>query len=552
MSDRYNSRREGPRGEDPRCRSERRGDPGRAASRSRGSSQDTDRRYSRDYDRNGSGGRRQNSNRRKKSHKGLGALIGLVIVLFLVAGGGYAFMRHYYGSHFYNGTTINGLSVGGKTVYDAKFQIQSKIRNYSLKCLERGGNSEEITGNELYMEYVDDGSIGQLLEEQNPDLWLFELPKDHNYKLDITYDFDESGMDQVMNEMNCFQPDNVTPPTSATVGLKDDVFAVIEGDPGTTLDRDKTREALIRAVKRGDTEIDFDKLGLYTIVTQEADRTALQQKADALNQMLNTNVYFDFVDRKYTVDRDVVMTFIQQGADGSYSLMQSAVHSWVNQMALETDTYAQPHEFRTTGGKTITLNEDFDDRFVPDYGWAMKVDETTNVLMQAIQTGTTGELTPLYTFTAQDRSSNDIGDTYVEICIEKQEMWCYKDGQLIVDTPVVTGNHAAGTDTPSGGVYAIDAKQSDRNFEKAHDVHVDYWLPFIASCGIHDAYWRTDADYANKQTWLTNGSNGCINTPHDAAAAIYEVMDIGYPVVVYYSEDQVKGTDPPNNVGYEE
>lgn len=498
------------------------------------------------------GGQRTAARRKKKNHKGLGALIGLLIVLVAVLIGGYYFMMRYYTTHFYNGTTINGVQVGGKTGRDAKFTIRSKIRSYKLTCKERNDKTESITGNEIYMEYQDDGSIDQILEGQDPRLWPVHLTGEKDYKLKITYDFDQSAIDQVMNEMDCFQPANVTPPTTATVALVDDSFQVVPGDEGTTLDRDKTREALIRAIKKGDQEIDFEAEGLYTSLNTEANLGELQQKADTFNQMLSTNVTFDFVDRQYTVDRETVESFFQKGEDGNYSLSQANVHSWVNQMALETDTYARPHEFKTTGGKVITLNEGFDDRFVPDYGWAMKVEDTTNVLMQAIQAGTQGELEPLYTFTARDRSSNDIGDTYVEVCIEQQRMWCYQDGQLVVDTPVVTGNHAEGTDTPSGGVYAIDAKQSDRNFEKSHDVHVDYWLPFVASCGIHDAYWRSDAEFNNPDTWKTNGSNGCVNTPHDAAEKIYNVMDIGYPVIVYYSEDQVKGTDPPNNVGYEE
>lgn len=44
------------------------------------------------------------------------------------------------------------------------------------------------------------------------------------------------------------------------------------------------------------------------------------------------------------------------------------------------------------------------------------------------------------------------------------------------------------------------------------------------------------------------GSNGCINTPLDAAEQIYGIISIGYPVIVYYSEDQVVGTQPTHEV----
>lgn len=485
-----------------------------------------------------------------RSVKGIGMLIILLLILLFVVAGGYWVMTRYYQTHFFNGATINGVAVGGKTEREARYAIQNKIRSYTLTCLERGGIEEEITGDEIYMEYVDDKAVEQALESQNSALWLFQMGKSKKHTANIQYTFDEDAIDSVMHEMDGFKEQNVAAPVAARIDLKDDAYVVIPGDEGNTLDREKTRAALIAAIKQGKREIDFDKEGLYIALEDHQNTEELQKTADSLNQMLNSNITYDFVDRKYTVDKDTVRSFIQKNAEGNYALNRDQVRSFVNQMALETDTYARPHTFKTSTGRTITLNEGFDDRFVPDYGWAMKVDATTDDLITAIGEGKEGNLEPSYAFKAQDRSSNDIGNTYVEICIEKQEMWCYKDGNLIVDTPIVTGNHARGQDTPSGGVYAIDAKQSDRNFEKAHNVHVNYWLPFIASCGIHDAYWRTDYDYSNKNTWKANGSNGCINTPLDAARKIYEVMDIGYPVVVYYSEDQVKGTDPPNNVGY--
>ena len=44
-------------------------------------------------------------------------------------------------------------------------------------------------------------------------------------------------------------------------------------------------------------------------------------------------------------------------------------------------------------------------------------------------------------------------------------MWCYKDGVLVTETPVTTGNHATGYDTPAGSVWAVDAKKSDCDFK---------------------------------------------------------------------------------------
>ena len=108
---------------------------------------------------------------------------------------------------------------------------------------------------------------------------------------------------------------------------------------------------------------------------------------------------------------------------------------------------------KTSLGATINLNAG------GDYGWCIDKEETTQALLQAIEDETQGNLDPVYLYTANDRSANDIGNTYVEVCISQQKMWCYKDGVLVTETPVTTGNHATGYDTPAGSVWAVDAKK---------------------------------------------------------------------------------------------
>ena len=109
-------------------------------------------------------------------------------------------------------------------------------------------------------------------------------------------------------------------------------------------------------------------------------------------------------------------------------------------------------------------------------------------------------------------------------------MWMYKDGELLVDTPVVTGNVSRGWDTPSG-VYAVDAMMSPYVLTgEDYESDVTYWIPFNGNIGIHDASWRTEF---GGDLYLTEGSHGCVNTPYDQVEIIYQNIGIGAPVVVY-------------------
>ena len=55
-------------------------------------------------------------------------------------------------------------------------------------------------------------------------------------------------------------------------------------------------------------------------------------------------------------------------------------------------------------------------------------------------------------------------------------------------------------------------------------------MPFDDQIGLHDSSWRTE--YAG-DIYLTDGSHGCVNTPLDAIATIYNNITVGTLVVVY-------------------
>ena len=127
----------------------------------------------------------------------------------------------------------------------------------------------------------------------------------------------------------------------------------------------------------------------------------------------------------------------------------------------------------------------------------------------------------------------DVGNTYIEINIKQQHMWFYINGKLYVDTPVVTGMADGVHDTPKG-VHTIFVHQSpSRLVGDTWDVVVQYWMQFTADgCGIHDSTWRASYEYGGN-TYLTNGSHGCVNTPLDKVAKIFKKAHNGTIVVVH-------------------
>ena len=290
----------------------------------------------------------------------------------------------------------------------------------------------------------------------------------------------------------------------------------------------------IKALDAGAASVDLEEKDVYRKPGITQDDEALNGEMAELNHLTAARITYAIGENSYAIDRATLQSWLVQGEDGAYTISQDEAAAFVRHMAYETDTFGLAHTFKTSLGATINLNAG------GDYGWCIDKEETTQALLQAIEDETQGDLDPVYLYTANDRSANDIGNTYVEVCISQQKMWCYKDGVLVTETPVTTGNHATGYDTPAGSVWAVDAKKSDCDF-KLYPSHVMFWLPFNGDVGIHDASWRTE--YGG-DIYLTNGSHGCVNTPYTEAEKVFNAIEIGDPVIVYYSLDDVTGPQP--------
>ena len=58
--------------------------------------------------------------------------------------------------------------------------------------------------------------------------------------------------------------------------------------------------------------------------------------------------------------------------------------------------------------------------------------------------------TPQWTKEGYVTGENDIGSTYVEIDLSAQHLYFIKDGSVIMESPLVSGNMSRGWGTPGG------------------------------------------------------------------------------------------------------
>ncbi len=445
-----------------------------------------------------------------------------VLIIIIIAAALYVAGIVFFRTHFYGAGSVFGISMRMNTVEGLKTAVSDKLGEYRLVVVTRDGD-EFIDAEEMGLVYDDRGEVDELMEEQNPALWLL-MSLTSTSDTDISVAVDEDMLGEAIEGLDCMQPENETAPTDAYLEYEDGSYAIVDDTPGNTLVYDSVYQVVYDAVINGEDEVVLDAAGCYQTPDITSDNEELIAEMDELNNNLTMVITYDFDDRQITAGEDEISAWMQVEDDLTYSWDEDAIKDFVYQMAYDTDTMGLSRTFTTHSGSQISLKGG-------DYGWLINQSSTVEQLIDLLNAGESTTVEPVYRYTAMSRAVNDIGDSYVEVSISDQNMWVYKDGSCVVDTPVVTGKDVEGRRTPSGGVWAIDGKVKDYYLTgQDYNSHVDYWLPFNGNVGIHDADWRSSF---GGDIYKTNGSHGCVNTPPSVMKTVYDNVEKGYPVIVY-------------------
>lgn len=122
--------------------------------------------------------------------------------------------------------------------------------------------------------------------------------------------------------------------------------------------------------------------------------------------------------------------------------------------------------------------------------------------------------------------------TFIYIDISDQTLTYYKKGKVVMTADVVTGRRGA-TDTPTGSFKLRKKRKGIILRGPTWSNYVNYWMAFKGSSyGMHDATWRSSAEFSNHKTYIKNGSHGCVNMRYEDAKALYKKAKKGTRVII--------------------
>lgn len=465
--------------------------------------------------------------KKKKKHILIGGIAIAAIVIIFYFGGWI-----YFSSHYYPKTSIGKISVGWKTVLEADQELETLYETYDLTLtgyVNRTDPIDEEADEPIYeaaeyhlkdlsLEYDADGGTqnsSSLMDSQEPYFWPVLVFR--SFHIEPTVQMDETGIMSKIQELECFQDPEIS--VDAEIVWKNGTFEIIAEIYGTELN-ENVQEDILEAVKEGQVTFDLVPYYIDPEITKENEILLSHQKE--MQEMADLDLYYQFGDQKEVVPADTIAAMLLEDQEGVY-IDEEQVRAFVKELSDEYDTAYSPHTFTTHYGSTITINNG-------DYGWWTDVTSSTETLKDAIEKKQSGEQQFTYFKTAAAYGDRDYGDTYVEVSIASQSLWCYVNGEVVVSCSIISGKVTSGNSTPKG-IYSITYKETGHQMVgEDYDVWTDYWMPFNGNVGLHDASWRSSF---GGNIYVNNGSHGCVNMPVWAARAVFGYVQKGTPVIVY-------------------
>lgn len=478
-------------------------------------------------------------NKEKNRKKKIKVILGICISVFLFLGGGLlAYIHKVDTDTLGRKITIYGLDVSGQNVEKAGQTIRKAFQDKKVVFREDGSQVYQTTVGELGYS-LDEGTLQSALTalKQQRDQTRTFLASWKNYEIEYQVNKDEIAEQAALTEDH-FGEKERTEAQNAEIrySKKKKKFVIVKQVAGTQIDEERLRNYVDKTLEAefqdklltGEVKIDLNQQA-YKQPSVKASKE-LKKELKSLNGQLKkyrkATITYTFGNTTETLDSKTVNSWISiQGT--KIIIDQEQAGTFISQLANKYNTIYVPRTFHTSMGTDVTVEDN-------EYGYRIDQSGELSQLLSDLKSGKDVVREPVYSSKGMQRNgTDDLAGSYIEVSLDAQHLWLYKDGGLVTETDIVSGAPTEERHTYTGA-WPIAYKASPFTLTSdayGYDIKVKYWMPFVYGQGLHDAPWQSA--FGGNRYKTGNGSHGCINLPEEEAAIIYENIDGGYPIIIY-------------------
>ncbi len=474
----------------------------------------------------------------------------LLAIVAIVYGAGVA----YFSSHFYPETTIGSMDISNKSTTEVSELIAQYSNDFTVVVTGLGFDLT-VTPKDADMSSDSDAIAKAAVQEETAWLWPYYLTlpsHDVTECLDATVNNGMLGayITKAVDDFN----KTATPPTNATAvyNKSRNEFVVESEKRGTQIDPKQVIDKVARAITSFETDVHLDSKDLLTADIVASDprfNDALASANTFLKCDLEITVNSRVIDH---IDSDLVSKWIVFDEELNVSLDSESLNAWVDSINTLLNTVGTKRVYTRPDGKSVTISGGA-------YGWSADTSGLLSQVEDAVAHGTTGSYDIPYYQLGNGFNIDAMIDwgAYCDVDLSEQHARYFDaTGALVWESDVVTGTGNSGDATPTGVHMVTLKKQNEilrgplqevevpdpteedpdhvkKEMKPKWESKVAYWIPFIGNAyGLHDATWQSA--FGGTRYLDGFGSHGCVNLPLDKAAELYNIIQVGDPVIVHW------------------
>ena len=452
------------------------------------------------------------------------------MVFLLICLVGYLTIVYFYKDVFMVNTWINGIYCTGKTVDEVNTELLLQTKAPFITIISPNGDNEVINMAEMsyHVDYLE--SLEAHKKNQNVWKWPLYLLNKKDIEILPKRTWNEEHLKKKILSLELVQKE--IPELLQVRIIMSEQGYELSDNLYQVLQPELLAEYVNASFKNGEYIVEMKESGAYLDTEPTSEQMETRKRWEKLQEFLDCGIVYDMGTEKIALTKEHTSHFVLKDGSGNFWMDENGdfqidtkgIEHFVAELAAEYNTCDSTLSFQTTRGETVEV------KYVT-YGTEIDTKAEVEYLKSAFAEKVKEMHVPAYLQEGYVRGKNDIGNTYIEVDMGNQKLYAYKEGQLLLETDIVTGNMKRKWSTPEGVNY-VYAKQKKRVLRgQGYATPVDFWMPVKGSIGLHDADWRKEF---GGDIYLTNGSHGCVNIPPEIMPIIYEEYEIGTPVIMFY------------------
>lgn len=439
---------------------------------------------------------------------------------------------------FMPNTKVNGVDVSLKSTAALAEENANRMKTYSLNVTGENVNATiKASDVDLTVNYGD--YAREAMSKVSPWAWPVTIFTGSNVEIEAPASYDDAKLTKIVE--TAIEPHNATATKAADATVAFDEanasFQVKKEVLGTAFDTGRVKQLVVDALSSNAETLTLSDNALEKPAITSDDARLKKTAEDANAYLKATQTLTANGQTVLTLGAPEIAQWVKVAGNLSVSLDTSQLTGWVEaNLSPKLETVGSKRTYTRADGKQVSVEGG-------TYGWSVDSEQLGETLAKNVssKTASTVEVPWLTEGAAWAPGGADWGARYIDCDLTEQHARMYDaSGALVWESDFVSGDVSEDHATPTG-VYAINSNkgtnQTLKGLDENHDGEPDYisevgyWMPFVQNLvAFHDASWRYSF---GGEIYQTNGSHGCVNLPVDAAISLFNLTQVGDPVVVH-------------------